>query len=294
VRTIDAVRLQVLDVVQLREEATVVGCAESLEFLQSLAAEVGAVDQEEDSLCAGELDQTVEEIAGGIGLASSSGHLDERTTAALAERVFEVVNRCDLRRTEAGLDQRRHGLEPCFGRRAWAGEVVLQPAGEHGRGVEGKNGSAGGIRFQQVGEASFNTGRFVAEGQRADGRGNRLWNALAVLLGLPLEPDEGGTLLLGLNGPGCLAVHEEQVVGLAIAMPERKLPDGDARPSIDVGLIPILDDPSRLLKQAVDSLAGFLFWRQNCVRSRAPVYAKIQLLRDEVQGSSSRMAPDLF
>ncbi len=52
--------LQVLDVVQLGELAAVVGRDELLELLERLPAEVGAVDQEQDALGAGELDQAVD------------------------------------------------------------------------------------------------------------------------------------------------------------------------------------------------------------------------------------------
>ena len=57
---IDAVRLQVLDVVKLGEQAAVVGRAEGLELLEGLAAEVAAVHEEQHAARAGKLDQAVE------------------------------------------------------------------------------------------------------------------------------------------------------------------------------------------------------------------------------------------
>src|SRR5205823_10010340 len=68
--------LQVLDVVKLGEFAAVVGRDELLEFFQGLVAEVAAVDEEEDAARAGELDEAVNEVDGGVGLAAAGGHLD--------------------------------------------------------------------------------------------------------------------------------------------------------------------------------------------------------------------------
>src|SRR5437773_7073472 len=62
--------LQVLDVVKLGELAAVVGRDELLEFFQGLVAEVAAVDEEEDAARAGELDEAVNEVDGGVGLAA--------------------------------------------------------------------------------------------------------------------------------------------------------------------------------------------------------------------------------
>ncbi len=118
---VDAVRLQVLDVVELGEEAPVVGRAEGLEFFQGLTAEVGAVDEEENPQRAGKLDQTIEKIAGGVGFARAGGHLDERAATSLAEGVFEVVDGGDLGGAQAGLDQGWDRLETCFWRRARVG-----------------------------------------------------------------------------------------------------------------------------------------------------------------------------
>src|SRR5213082_953364 len=63
--------LQVLDVVKLGEFAAVVGRDELLEFFQGLVAEVAAVDEEEDAARAGELDEAVNEVDGGVGLAAA-------------------------------------------------------------------------------------------------------------------------------------------------------------------------------------------------------------------------------
>ena len=99
------VRLQVLDVVQLGELAAVVGRDELLELLQRLVAEVGAVDEEEDAARAGELDQPVDEVDGGEGLAAAGGHLDQARGVVGGERLLEVADGFDLRGPEIA---RRH------------------------------------------------------------------------------------------------------------------------------------------------------------------------------------------
>src|SRR5437660_5323756 len=92
--------LQVLDVVKLGELAAVVGRDELLEFFQGLVAEVAAVDEEEDAARAGELDEAVNEVDGGVGLAAAGGHLDESAAFVGGEGFFEVPDGFDLRRPE--------------------------------------------------------------------------------------------------------------------------------------------------------------------------------------------------
>src|ERR1051326_9550091 len=94
-QTADAVELralQVLDVVKLGELAAVVGRNELLEFFQGLVAEVAAVDEEEDAARAGELDEAVNEIDGGVGLAAAGGHLAKGAAFFGGEGFFEVVD----------------------------------------------------------------------------------------------------------------------------------------------------------------------------------------------------------
>src|SRR5205809_1367029 len=89
--------LQVLDVVKLGELAAVVGRDELLEFFQGLVAEVAAVDE------AGELDEAVNEVDGGVGLAAAGGHLDEGAAFVGGEGFFEITDGFDLRGPEIGL-----------------------------------------------------------------------------------------------------------------------------------------------------------------------------------------------
>src|SRR6266568_4299944 len=92
--------LQVLDVVKLGELAAVVGRDELLEVFQGLVAEVAAVDEEEDAARASELDEAVNEVDGGVGLAAASSHLDEGAAFVGDEGFLEVANGFDLRGPE--------------------------------------------------------------------------------------------------------------------------------------------------------------------------------------------------
>ena len=69
--------LQVLDDVQLAELAPVVGRDELLELLLRLAAQVAAVDQEQDPLGLAELRQPIGEVGGRERLAGAGRHLDQ-------------------------------------------------------------------------------------------------------------------------------------------------------------------------------------------------------------------------
>ena len=80
------VGLQVLDVVQLGELAPVVGGDELVELLEGLAAQVVAVHQEEHPPGFGVLDQAVDEVDRGEGLAAAGRHLDQGARAGRRRR----------------------------------------------------------------------------------------------------------------------------------------------------------------------------------------------------------------
>ena len=98
---IDAAGLQVLHVVKLGEQASIVGSAEGLELFEGLAAEVAAIYQEQHAACAGKLDEPVDGAAGGVGFAGAGCHLDERAPAAVAKRILEGGDCGELSRPEA-------------------------------------------------------------------------------------------------------------------------------------------------------------------------------------------------
>ncbi len=135
-RGVERVAGQALDDVLLGELEVVVGRDVLLELLQGLAAEVAAIDQEEDPPGAGELDQPVDEVDGGEGLAAAGGHLDQGAGTVAAQRVFEVVDRLDLRRPQALRYQLRHLLqagEEGLRLRRTGPAVRLQPEGPRRR-----------------------------------------------------------------------------------------------------------------------------------------------------------------
>lgn len=170
------------------------------------------------------------------------------------------MNGGDLGWAESGFDEVWYRLEPSLRSRAGAGQLVLQPPRERSRRVEGENGPAGRVGFEQVGEPRFDTRGFIAKGQRFDGCRESTGDALAVLLGLLLDADESGTFSLGLDRPDGLAIHKQQVVGFAMALAQRELTDGHTGPSVNVGVLPVLDDPAGLREQGVDVFASLVFW----------------------------------
>src|SRR5438093_3927346 len=97
--------LQVLDVVKLGELAAVVGRDELLvprRRDQGLVAEVAAVYEEEDAARAGELDEAVNDVDGGVGLAAAGGHLDQGAAFVGGEGFFEIADGFDLGGPEIG------------------------------------------------------------------------------------------------------------------------------------------------------------------------------------------------
>lgn len=97
---VDRVAFQKLDGVFLRELVTAGGADELLELVQRLFAEVGAVDEEQDSFGIGVLDQAVAKIDGGVGLAAAGRHLDQGARPVARQRRFEVLDAIDLRLLE--------------------------------------------------------------------------------------------------------------------------------------------------------------------------------------------------
>lgn len=125
-----------LDVVEVGEFAAVVGGGELLEFVDGLAAEVAAVDEEEDALGAGVLDEAVGLGDGGVGLAGAGGHLQEGARAVVGEGFFEVGDGGDLAIAERGGDQLGEGLEA-----GAEGVGLLDEFEEVFGGVKGEDGA---------------------------------------------------------------------------------------------------------------------------------------------------------
>ena len=105
---IECIACQPLDDELFGELEVVVRRDVLLEFLERLVAKVAAVYQKEHAACACELDEPVDEVDGGEGLAAACGHLDQGARTILSQRLFEIVNRSDLRGPEAGGAQGWH------------------------------------------------------------------------------------------------------------------------------------------------------------------------------------------
>ena len=165
---VDVVRGEVLDVVELGELAPVVRRREALELLQRLAAEVGAVDEEEDPARVGVLDEAVGDVGRGEGLAGAGRHLDQRARAVRGERLLEVADGRDLRGPEARLSQRRQRAQ-AVSQRGCGGMLrdVREPAGKRLRPVEREHRAARGVGVERVREAGLGPGRLVGERERA-------------------------------------------------------------------------------------------------------------------------------
>ena len=102
---IEGVARQALDDELFGELEVVVRRDVLLELLERLVAEVAAVDQEEHAARACELDEAVDEVDGGEGLAAAGGHLDQGAGTVLSQRLFEIVDGGDLGGPEAGGTQ---------------------------------------------------------------------------------------------------------------------------------------------------------------------------------------------
>src|SRR6516225_8288581 len=150
-----------LDVVKLGELAAVVGRDELLEFFQRLVAEIAAVHQEEDAARTSELDEAVNEIDGGVGLAAAGGHLDKGAALVGSEGFFQVTNCFDL----SGPQVRGRHLIRSQKTSETSVELVLgfQPFEQRFRLMERENIAALRVGIQPVGELRLNTGAFVCE-----------------------------------------------------------------------------------------------------------------------------------
>ncbi len=88
---IDAAGAEHLDVVEVGEAAPVVGRDVVLKFTDGLAAEIAAVDEEEDALGTGVLDEAVGLGDGGEGLTGAGSHLDEGAWRLAARERSSIV-----------------------------------------------------------------------------------------------------------------------------------------------------------------------------------------------------------
>ena len=129
--------------------------------------------------------------------------------------------------------------------------------------MEGENGAAPRLGVEAVREARLDARALVEERERANVDGDVPRDAAAVLLGLDLDARERLAGLLRLDDAGELAVHVEEVVGIAEAAGERELADSDAAAGVDVRGGGVLDEPPGLGELRVDLNARALLRRRH-------------------------------
>src|ERR1017187_812575 len=159
---------------------------------------------------------------------------------------------------EEGWHRGKAGLE--CGTRVY--QLILQPFGQSFRPVEAEDGPAGGVGLEQVGKAGLDSCGLVEERERTARRRESCRNSLAILLRLDLDANEGCTLLLSLDDPESPAVSEEEIIRLAIAARQGEFADGNPATGVNIGVGPVLDEPSCGGQHAVDGLTGLFFRRQ--------------------------------
>ena len=124
-----------------------------------------------------------------------------------------------------------------------------------------KTGRERGCGSSRVDEDGLFAGRDVGERQRLPRGCQRRWQALHVFLGLELDARERVAGGLGLHHAKSIAVDEEQVVDVPVALLQLELADGNAVARREVHVLAVLNEPARLRQQGVNLLAGLGFRR---------------------------------
>ena len=117
------------------------------------------------------------------------------------------------------------------------------------------------LRIQGVDEDGFFAGRDIGKRQRLLRCGQRGWQTLHIFLGLNLDAGERVAGGLGLHHTKRIAVHEEQVVDVAVALLQLELAHRDAVAGREVHVLAVLNQPACLRQQGVDLFAGLGFRR---------------------------------
>ncbi len=252
-------RAEAVDVVEVGEAAAVVRGGEPAELVVGLAAQVGAVDEEQDPACPGVPQQPVGGRHGGVGLAGAGGHLDQRPRPVVPQRTFQAVDRVDLCRAQPvrfQLGELAQGGPPGRGVRVLAG---APHPGRDGLGpVEGEDRPGAGVRVQPVEEVALGAGGGVAEGERfglpPDGVAVPLEDAGRVPVVLLDGAGEMVALTLRLDHADDPAVDVEDVVGAAGG--QRELADRHSLTGRGIDLVAVLNEPAGLAQHPVDGGPG--------------------------------------
>src|SRR5579872_1002281 len=101
-------------------------------------------------------------------------------------------------------------------------QLLGQPVGERFGPMEAEHPAAASLGLKQICKAGFYPCAFVKEWQRPTRGLDGVRHALAVLRALELYPGQRRALPLSLNHADRRAVHEQEIIGLAMACFERK------------------------------------------------------------------------
>lgn len=157
----DVTGRQPLDIVQFGKFPVVVVRLVGHELLLGLFAEVFGIHQKKDALGIGMFEQSVNESAGGIGLPSPGGHLDEGFRFVPFERIFQIFHRHNLSGAQPGLIQFREMLE------SLAQAIALfQPFGKSFWLEKMEDTAAPWLGVTVVGEAGDSARTFKDKGER--------------------------------------------------------------------------------------------------------------------------------
>ena len=238
-----------MDGIELRELPGVVRRGEVGELVPGLLAEIGAVHQKQDAPGAAVLEQAIDDVDGGEGLARPGGHLDERPLIGLGKGLFEAADGAGLDRPQAGLVQGRQ-----FSQLRAQGRGLRHPRLERLGPREVEDRAAPRHRVEPVGEVGYGAVGLEQERQGDAIHVEPVGDARGILRRLGFHPGQG-SLRLGFDGAGDRAVYVEQVVGGAEPGLHGELAHGDAGARGEVELLLVLDQPARRLEVGVDIAA---------------------------------------
>src|SRR6266542_5896443 len=256
-----------LNVVKLSELPAVVGRNELLKFFQRLVAEIPAIDQKENAPRASQFNQPINKIGSGVCFAAASRHLHKRAPFVFGKRLFQLVDRFDLRRPKIS---RRHPIR-C---RKIAKALIelsglLHPLDECLWSMKSEKISTCGDRIESVGQTCFGAGRFVREWQRIVPLRMIFENSFSVFAGLFFDANKRVAFRLCFHRADYLFVSEEEIVCFAAF--QKSLTQSDTAPGGKVDIAAILKSPATLTQQLVDLLARELFRGLHEVRKIAEI-----------------------
>ena len=259
------------DVVELSELAAVVGRGEPLELSQRLTAEIRPVDEEEDPLGAGVLQQAITDVGSSKRLARAGGHLDQSPRPVVLERLLKIPDGLCLGRPQlpsVGVEPwQEHHSGTQAGLATLPLGMIRQPTRQRVRAVECEYSTTPGHRVQPAREAGLGAGLLVAERQRPVDFDSRqsLWVGGLVLTRLRLNPSQRHAGLLGLDDTDGLTVHVQHVVSRASR--SRHFTNGDSLSRSHRCALVVLHHPAAGFELFVDVSPSQLFGRYVLVHS---------------------------